>query len=195
MTPGRRLAAWIDRHYPYRDAITHLKIQKLMFYCYGVALAFNYTSVFGGPIAFEPWDHGPVNRDVWRALRQHRARAVPRGQELRLDMNVRDAEVSYGSAVDSKLLCALRIYGSLDAWSLRCQTHTEAPWKDAHARRLERIDENAISAHFKLKYRSGRVEYPQYVMDPGSFVIDGLPVCEHPTIESLADSVYRIASL
>lgn len=193
MTPSRRLAAWIDAHNPYRDHITHLKLQKLMFYCAGVALAFDLDGVVG-EIPFEPWEHGPVNREVWRCLRHHKSKPLPSGQELVSELGMRAMRLTYGSNADAKLMCALKIYGSLDAWSLRCQTHREAPWKEAFDNKAHHIDTDFVRNYFKQKYRSGPVSCPAWVLDPGSFTVDGIPVHRYRDIEDLAESVNRSLS-
>jgi uncharacterized phage-associated protein len=191
MNPSRRLATWIDAHNPYQEHLTHLKLQKLMFYCAGLALAFDHDI---GDIPFEPWEHGPVNREVWRHLRRYGAKQLPHGAELRAVLQAGEHRITYGTTTDRTLLCALKIYGSLSAWSLRCQTHLEGPWKEAYEAKSDTINSSAIRAHFVKKYRQHRVSCPEWVLDPGSFKIDGLPVHSYPSIETLAESVYRSAT-
>lgn len=190
MTPSRKLAAWIESNDPYQEPLTHLKLQKLMFYCAGIALAFEHDI---GSIPFEPWEHGPVNREVWTRFRRFGAKALPTGPDFRAALHVPERPVTYKPATHETLMCALKIYGSLSAWSLRCQTHLEAPWKEAYASKLVTIEPDDIREHFVNKYRRGRVSSPEWVLDPGSFKMDGLPVRDFPTIKALADSVYRSA--
>lgn len=195
MTPARRLAAWIEANYPYKDALTHLKLQKLMFYCAGVALAFDQESDLGGPIPFEPWGHGPVNREVWRSFRHFKAAPLPTGDEFVRLLDVLSDNRTYSATTHNTMFCALKVYGALDAWSLRCQTHLERPWQNAYTGQLKVIDAEAIRGHFRAKYRAGPVSSPEWVLDPGTFKIDGLPVRTHRSLQDLAESVYRSAKL
>ncbi len=188
MTPSRRLATWIESHSPYQERLTHLKLQKLMFYCAGVASAFDHDL---GDVPFEPWEHGPVNREVWRYFRRFGAKPLPAHADFCVALHVTEGRITYGAAIDKTLMCVLKIYGSLSAWSLRCQTHLETPWKDAYEAKKSIIEFAAIRDHFVQKYRRQVLACPEWVLDPGSFRIDGLPVHTYSSIENLADSVYR----
>ena len=77
MSVSRDFALWIRAKLPAdKLPLTHLKLQKLMFYGYGAALAFDCERALGGKIAFEAWEHGPVNREVWKEYKDHGSRSI-----------------------------------------------------------------------------------------------------------------------
>jgi uncharacterized phage-associated protein len=171
------LAAWIRHHYPYGilDPLTHLKLQKLGFYCYGAALAYECERSIG-QVDFEAWEHGPVNRPVYRHYRGYKNQPIPSDQT---------EATSYDAGTEALLTDVLRVYGLLDAWHLRQQSHLEQPWIDARASGAHSIPTETIRKHFFSKLRSGHVQTPEYLFDAGSFRLDGIPV--RPSSASLHD--------
>ena len=51
----------------FKHDLTPLKLQKLAYYCYGFALAYDFENEVNG-IEFEAWKYGPVNRKLHEAL-------------------------------------------------------------------------------------------------------------------------------
>ncbi|MGY3232422.1 putative phage-associated protein [Luteibacter sp. HA06] len=103
------------------ELISHLKLQKLLYYCQGFALALTGKPMFSERI--EAWQHGPVVPDVWQEYRSCGAAAIPRPEGF--DPNVID-DVLRDVANE-----VYTVYGQYSAWRLRDMTHDEAPWKDA----------------------------------------------------------------
>jgi uncharacterized phage-associated protein len=178
-TNALNLALWIRERYPYADALSHLKLQKLGFYAYGATLAFDRDDEIGR-VVFEPWEHGPVNREVWDEYRGFGAATIPAPK---------DRSVSYSSRTESVLSDALDVYGVLSPWAIRNQSHLEAPWRDAHRTRRVRIDHAQMSEHFRAKLRSGPVALPEYVLDSGSFSLDGIPTLSFDSFHAAANAV------
>lgn len=51
----------------YQKNVTNLKLQKLAYFCYGVALARDIKLLnISNP--FEAWPYGPVNSDLYHSL-------------------------------------------------------------------------------------------------------------------------------
>ncbi|WP_437982265.1 Panacea domain-containing protein [Sorangium sp. So ce117] len=184
MNPAITLAEWIMETCPYRYPMTHLKLQKLLFYCVGTAMAFDVDAALGGPVLFQPWKHGPVNKDVWLAFKEYGGDAIPTPQP--------SPYRTYPASVERPMKWALQIYGALDAWSLRQQSHMEQPWIDACKEMHRHIPADAIRTHFKKKFTSRRVMAPEHLQDPGTFKIDRIPVVGYSSMEELAESVYSI---
>ena len=177
MTPAEKLADWLRAQLRGQD-VTHLKLQKLVFYAFGVAIAHDFEAEVG-PLEFEAWEHGPVNRSVWEKFRTYRSAPIPPpGEE----------PPSYSKGLERALVHAVTVYGSLDAWSLRHQTHLEAPWVDAFKRRERVIDPAAVRTHFKAKY-GGAVKPPEYLSHAWNFRIDRLPVASFTSFRALAEAV------
>jgi uncharacterized phage-associated protein len=174
---AQNLALWIRHSVP---GVTHLKLQKLAFYSYGIAAAFDLEQAIGD-VAFEAWEHGPVCRHIYSQYRPYQASELPAPSE---------PSPSYPEAVESKLRAVVGVYGRLDAWSLRQQSHLEKPWLDAWSARQQpagsEIPLEAVRKHFASKFAADRVEYPEYVLRTASYALDGVPVRRFQSIEDLA---------
>lgn len=175
MTPDQMLANWILSSLP-PNTTTHLKLQKLAFYCVGAALAYGCEAGLGGTISFEAWEHGPVSRVLWNTYRDHGAQAIPSPA----------APVGYGEPVRTVLQDVLEVYGVMTAWQLRQQSHLEKPWMDTPSG--SRIGEDAIRTHFRGKF-FGNVRLPEMLAQQWSFSIDGMPVLGFPSLHDLARSL------
>lgn len=182
MDHATRLARWVLASTPYRrEAMTHLKLQKLAFYCWGAALAFDRDDEVGRDIGFEAWEHGPVCRPVWLQYRAHGAGPIER---------LAPSEAPQWSAqTHAVLLDALRIYGALSAWSLRQESHLEAPWKNAFAQAPHHIDNEALRAHFRGRFLAEEVHLPAHLSQSGSARLDGIPTRGFASFHALADAV------
>lgn len=184
--PSHRLANWIQCQYPAayarRDPMTHLKLQKLLFYCVGAAMAFDVDAEVTS-IEFQAWEHGPVNVDVWKQYRGCGGDPI----------NPPTYFLSYTPHAERVMTNALRIYGALRAWSLRNQSHLEEPWTNTFAKTKQNIDRSAMRAHFKKRFLSNPCFAPEHLQDPGTFRIDGLPVTGYKSFDELASSIYSLS--
>jgi len=100
------------------DLISHLKLQKLLYYSQGFGLALLNRPVFEDKVV--AWQHGPVVPTVWEEFKQYKHQAIPKptGFDRRIiPDDVR--EVVNEVYVE---------YGQYSAWVLRDMTHEEAPW-------------------------------------------------------------------
>lgn len=158
--------------------VTNLKLQKLLFYCYGAALAFDFDDEVG-QFAFEAWKYGPVERTVYKTYSQYEANQIPKPSN--------SATLSLG--LESKLRSILKIYGSLTPMELVRQSHLEAPWIAAWNNNGAPISSASIKKHFKAKFVSNPIEYPEVILDSGIFQIDNIPVQKFSSIEELADAL------
>lgn len=100
-------------------------------------------------------------------------------------------QARYPSDVSYHMRDALAVYGMLDAWSLRQQSHLEAPWKVAYEAKEHEIATEDIRRHFYEKFCRGHVSYPEYALDPGTFRLDGIPVHSYASLHELAEAVRR----
>lgn len=184
MTTVMSLAGWIGHNYNYKDPITHLKLQKLVFYCYGAILSKDLENEIGSPIIFEPWEHGPVNRILYREFRDAGPSPISTFPE----------PGKYSEDASEVLESAITIYGALDAWPLRQQSHLESIWKESYDRKELRIDPQSMKHHFKKKFAKGQTQAPEYVFGLSSFRIDGIPMQSYDDLSSLAKAVQRVYS-
>jgi uncharacterized phage-associated protein len=176
MSDANRLAHWVLQNAPYQRAVTHLKLQKLLFYCYGAAAAYDLEAGIG-PVVFLAWEHGPVNREVYDEFRSYGAAPIPPPP----------VPVLYSPELFGVLTDAIRVYGVLDAWSLREQSHREQPWSTTPQGSV--INPMALKAHFKAKFAHGAVTYPEYLGDVGGLRLDRIPVRRFATLRDLANAI------
>lgn len=123
--------------------MTHLRLQKLLYYVQGWALAIRGEPAFGDRI--EAWEHGPVVPSVYQRLKDLGKAAIPAS---RLSAPPLDPELhSFVASVWEDLR-------ALSAIELRERTHQEAPWQEAWGRRQlpthghEEITSAALRAYF-----------------------------------------------
>lgn len=102
------------------DIISHLKLQKLLYYCQGFHLAIRNAPLFSESI--HHWDHGPVVPDLYYQYKKYGNAALP------IPENFDDSVITQSEkeVIDE----VLTVYGQFSAWKLRNMTHDEPPWKD-----------------------------------------------------------------
>lgn len=157
------------------ESITPLKLQKLMFYGYGAALAYGEPTP---DIEFLHWKHGPVCQAVYEHFKHHGSNPLPAtngGPRLR------------GAARD-----AVSVYGHLSAWQLREESHLEAPWLDTAPG--ESINRESIRAHFERKFCGPAVEAPKNLPGMWSLAADGFRLLSAPTLGELASALERLSN-
>ena len=101
------------------DLITHLKLQKLVYYAQAWSLAARGKPLFEED--FQAWAHGPVVPSLFRAFRDFGMDPIPEPASVpRLDEETVEL-----------LTEVLDIYGEHSAKKLEQLTHRERPWRDA----------------------------------------------------------------
>lgn len=118
---------WIIKHY---GPMSHLKVQKLLFYCDAYHLAyFNEELVID---KFQAWVHGPVSRKVFDSLKDKSllyAEMTYEACEGDVDVDVAFAELT--SDQQSLVVDVLEELSQWSAFELEGATHREEPWKEA----------------------------------------------------------------
>lgn len=119
------LANYILKHY---GPMSHLKLQKLLFYCDAYHLAYFDKELIED--CFEAWVHGPVSRKVYNCLRDKSI--------LYADMTYSDAglkeDEKFASLTSDQQDLIKEVLGLLGGWSAReleIATHQELPWIEA----------------------------------------------------------------
>ena len=104
------------------DDITHLKLQKLIYYAQAWHLATYDKLLFGNKL--EAWLHGPVCRDIYERFRHLSWNPIPP-----------TATVTNARSLDDKTYAFLdevwEMYGQFSATKLEQMTHEEEPWLEA----------------------------------------------------------------
>ena len=102
------------------DIISHLKLQKLLYYSQGFYLAMHDTPLFAQ--AIHHWDHGPVVPDAYQHYKQYGQSALP------IPVGFDDSVISQmeKEVIDEVLI----VYGQFSALKLNQMTHGESPWAE-----------------------------------------------------------------
>ena len=101
-----------------RYAITHLKLQKLIYYAQAWSLANNSTPLFKNEIL--AWDHGPVIREIFDKYKKHRRFTIHLSDE--------DTETKIEDEHQKTLDFVWKTYGKFHGKFLEELTHQEYPW-------------------------------------------------------------------
>lgn len=100
------------------DAISNLKLQKLVYYAQGFHLA-----MYGEPLFEEniiAWEHGPVVESLYYKYKDFGAGELPQPESINLGQ--------YKPEQLELLDEVFEVYGQFSAWKLRNMTHSERPW-------------------------------------------------------------------
>lgn len=104
--------------------ITHLKLQKLIYYAQGFVLAFTVRSLFNESL--EAWRHGPVCRELYQKYKKWSYHSIP----IERNQDSIDKIKKYPE-VEEILQLIWQIFGNLSGPQLEEMTHAEMPWKIA----------------------------------------------------------------
>lgn len=129
------------------DSITHLKLQKLVYYAQAWSLALHDEALFEEE--FQAWTHGPVLCSLFDRFAEAGWSALPAPES--------------GGSVDEKTHALLNSiagsYGELSARRLEDLTHSEEPWIVARGGLpLEERSDAVISKEGMKKYYKERLE-------------------------------------
>ena len=128
------------------DAVTHLKLQKLIYYAQAWSLARRNVPLFDEEL--QAWAHGPVAESVFQEFRGSSWDALPAPKTVPAI-----AEVD-----ESQLRDTLDVYGEYSAKQLERMTHSEAPWLTARgdispeARSNTAIDKGLMAQFYRDLY-------------------------------------------
>lgn len=123
------------------DSLTHLKLQKLLYYAQAWTLAF-----FGEPLFdedFQAWTHGPVVYSVFDHYRDKGWEALP----------IPETCPELAPQTTELLNEILSVYGQHSAKHLEQLTHQETPWQEARGDLpLEAYSNNIIKKDSMKKF-------------------------------------------
>lgn len=139
------------------DAITHLKLQKLIYYAQAWSLALPKR---GYPLFDEDlqaWAHGPVAESVFQEHRGNSWEALPAPEKV---PEIAPEDVEHLQEI-------LAVFGEYSAKQLERMTHNEAPWLKARgdlppeARSNAAIDKGLMAAFYRDLYEQAENEQGQ----------------------------------
>ncbi|MCE1175947.1 MAG: DUF4065 domain-containing protein [Burkholderiales bacterium] len=101
------------------DPITHLKLQKLLYYIQGWHLG-----ILGSPAFeenFQAWIHGPVAPSIYEKYKSNKWNPIIEPVD----------EVHLHGDLKEITDIVLEVFGGDTGWSLEMRTHSESPWIEA----------------------------------------------------------------
>ena len=131
------VANWfIDKNIADPTDLTHLKIQKLLYYAQGWHLGNYEIPLFEDDI--EAWQHGPVIRSIYLALRGYKRKIITNhisGPEIiNGEFNTGFPNIHADDELRKEFLSNYwNIYAKIDAWKLVNFTHqNDTPWSQIY---------------------------------------------------------------
>lgn len=111
--------------YEVYEGITHLKLQKLLYYAQGICLAIYDKPLFHENI--EAWQHGPVVREVYSIYQENKRNVI------NIDLNKENEKILNILENDKEANEVLNLtysnFAIYTAWQLRQMTHEDnTPW-------------------------------------------------------------------
>ncbi|MGE4558309.1 MAG: Panacea domain-containing protein [Desulfovibrionaceae bacterium] len=104
------------------DLLTHLKLQKLVYYAQAFHLAIFKTPLFNDQI--QAWDHGPVTPRLFHEYKKYKSGPIPPLEAGSADDAFTPEQIELLNEVNE-------VYGQFGACALRNMTHEEDPWLNA----------------------------------------------------------------
>ena len=134
--------------YEVYEGITHLKLQKLLYYAQGICLG-----LYGKPLFFEKieaWQHGPVVKEVYNHF------CVYGRNNINIEMDQKNEEILKNIENNREVSEVLNLtydnFAIYTAWQLRQMTHEDnTPWDITQKTKglLHEIDKDLIEEYFK----------------------------------------------
>jgi uncharacterized phage-associated protein len=132
------------------DDITHLKLQKLVYYAQAWYLAMHDRLLFQNRI--EAWAHGPVCREIYDRFRHFSWNPIPPKAALSAPSEIDDDIKDFLDEV-------WEVYGQYSAAKLEQMTHEEPPWIEARKGIMQGTPSQApISENVMREYYSQRIQ-------------------------------------
>ena len=149
MYSAKEIAEWflytVDRESG--DSITHLKLQKLLYYAQAWSLVLINKPMFKEEI--QAWMHGPVVPEVYEEYSQYGHKEIPKPDKCP------NIEREYEEVLEE----VMKTYGIYEAKYLEALTHSEKPWIEARGDlALESRCENVISLDTMRKFYTSMQE-------------------------------------
>jgi len=150
-----------------QDEMTHLKLQKLVYYLKVWSVVDNHPDLITGD--FVKWKLGPVNVNIWEKYKSFGKKPIP--HETCPDNYLSTYEKDFVDFI-------LENYAPINAYSLSAMTHSEDPWKKTPDNQV--IKENAMKQYYSgtLFARNFPLDlnnkpfYPLYYDSHAAFYLD-----------------------
>lgn len=135
-------------NYEVYEGITHLKLQKLLYYAQGISLGMFETPLFNENIV--AWQHGPVVKEVYSIFSSFGRKNIDLQMDEENEKIITDIENN--KEVSEVLNLTYDNFAIYTAWQLRQMTHQDnTPWDITQKIKGlgSIIDNNLIEKYFK----------------------------------------------
>ena len=122
------------------DLMTHLKLQKLVYFAQGASLHYTGAPLFNEPL--EAWEHGPVCPILYRYFKDAGRLPIPVLKPLEV------ARTCFSEAQLDALDTAVLLFGGYSANSLRQMSHLDPAWTKARKRSDQTIELDDVKRSF-----------------------------------------------
>lgn len=145
----------------YSGKITHMKLQKLLYYCYAWQLVGGLKEF---DASFEAWQHGPVEPDIYKKYKEYGK------SEITSEASHVDSQPFFDFILDS--------YAVFSAIELSKTTHHEIPWKKFKNKKEVIPDEELVSFYSQQPFaknfplNKAKPYYPPKTSSHYSFTFD-----------------------
>ncbi len=135
-------------NYEVYEGITHLKLQKLLYYAQGICLGLYGKPLFSEKI--EAWQHGPVVKEVYNHFYFYGRNNI----EIKMDSKNEDIlkNIENNREVSQVLNLTYDNFAIYTAWQLRQMTHEDnTPWDITQRTKglFQEIDTKIIKEYFE----------------------------------------------
>jgi uncharacterized phage-associated protein len=163
------------------DPLTHLKLQKLSYYCYGALLAFDCEHLIGH-IEFQAWKHGPVSPEIYALYQRFGKNPIGRAHKPTVQ-----------PIAELHLNDVMNVFGRMTAWQLREESHIEkTPWSNIYNGAYNQvISEVLLRKHFRVMFKES-VHFPEKLFGSSSLELDRIPVPKFRSLHEMSLAVSRI---
>jgi uncharacterized phage-associated protein len=134
-------------------SLSHLKLQKLLYYIQSWNLAFDKVPLFQGK--FQAWIHGPVNRTIYNRFKDTKYMYSSINTE---DIITKDLTFAALSDIEQDHInSVLEAYAAFSDVQLEKMTHEEKPWLEArdgfqpYERCEVEIDESTMTSFYAAR--------------------------------------------
>lgn len=130
------------------ELISHMKLQKLVYFCQGFHLALYDRPLF--PETIEAWPHGPVCPRLYHILKIYGPSPITAMVDPdKINVNTQERYI---------INMVYDTYGQYSASKLRMITHKEGPWNNTGGGSV--IPQDIIKQHFKAMIETEAVNIP-----------------------------------
>ncbi len=132
--------------YEVYEGITHLKLQKLLYYAQGVCLAITGNTLFNEEI--QAWQHGPVVAEVYDRFKENGRNNITIEIDENIKSNIRNIENN--REISEILNMVYDNFAIYTAWQLREMSHVKnGPWDNAVSQGRKVISIDDIRTYFE----------------------------------------------